>query len=95
MNAIILGGIEYVASKIIGFLVWLFATVANLMNAAALYQAQLPWVHNVKTDIETVAWTLLGLYIAYVAVTRYILWNEGTADKTGTVLNKAIVGIIM
>jgi hypothetical protein len=95
MNAIILGGIEYVASKIIGFLVWLFATVANLMNAAALYQSQLPWVQNLKTDIETVAWTLLGLYIAYIAVTRYILWNEGTADLDGTVLNKAILRTVI
>ncbi len=36
-----------------------------------------------------------GVNAISIAVTRYILWNEGTADKTGTVLNKAIVGIIM
>jgi hypothetical protein len=61
MNAIILGGMEYVAGKIIGFLVWPFATVANLMNAAALYQTQWPWVQTLKTSIEAVAWTILGL----------------------------------
>lgn len=65
------------------------------MNAAALYQTQLPWVQKAKTAVEAVAWTVLGLYIAYIAVTQYILWNEGTADLDGTVLNKAILRTVL
>jgi hypothetical protein len=37
----------------------------------------------------------LGPLIAYVAVTRYVLWNEGTADLDGTVVTKAILRTII
>jgi hypothetical protein len=57
--------------------------------------AQLPWVQTLKTGIETVEWTLLDLYITCIAVNWYILWNEGTANVYGAVLNEAILRTIM
>ncbi len=95
MNQILLGGVEYVANSITGWLVWLVGVVADGISHLALVQASLPWVQNVKMDIEAVAWTLLGVYVAYVALTRYILWNEGTADPEGSILMKSILRTAM
>ena len=95
MNGIILGGIEYVAAKVIGFLVWVFASVANSINVLALAQTHLPWVVTAKDSVEAVAWTVLGVYVAYVALTRYILWNEGTADPDGTNLYTGILRAVI
>lgn len=95
MNQILLGGVEYVANSITGWLVWLVGVVADGISHLALVQASLPWVQNVKMDIEAVAWTLLGLYTVYMALTRYILWNEGTADPEGSILMKSILRTAM
>ena len=91
MNTILLGGIQYVVNAVVGWLIWLMGVIADGISHLALIQASLPWVHNAKTDVETVAWTILGFYVGYVALTRYILWNEGTADPDGSALFKGIL----
>ena len=91
MNAILLGGIQYVMNAVVGGVIWLVGVMADGISHLALAQASLPWVHNAKSDVETVAWTVLGFYVVYVALTRYILWNEGTADPNGSALFKGIL----
>ena len=91
MNSIILGGVEYLANTVIGWILWFVGWVADGISSLALVQASLPWVQNAKTDMKAVAWTILGFYVAYIALTRYILWNEGTADPDGSSLVKSIL----
>ena len=91
MNAILLGGVEYVVNAIVGWLIWLVGAIADGISHLALAQASLPWVQNTKTDVETVAWTILGFYVGYMAFTRYIMWNEGTADPDGSAVFKGIL----
>ena len=69
---------------------WFIGVLANAIGSEALAQAQLPWVHETQTVVTTMTWSLLAVYIAYVAVTRYILWNAGTADPDGSVLLTSI-----
>lgn len=95
MNAIIFGGIDYMVNKLIGWIIWLVGIVADGISHLAIVQATLPWVQNIKADTEAVAWTLLGLYIAYKAFHSYIMWNEGTADPDGSVLAKSILRTVI
>lgn len=95
MNSLIFGGIDYIANKLIGWIIWLVGIVADGISHLALVQASLPWVQNVKSGTEAVAWTLLGLYIAYKAFHSYIMWNEGTADPDGSVLAKSILRTVI
>ncbi len=91
MNTIILGGVEYLANTVIGWILWFVGWVADGISRLALIQANLSWVQNAKTDMEAVAWTILGFYVVYIAFTRYIMWNEGTADPDGSGLVKSIL----
>ena len=96
MNSIIFGGIDYVANKIISWIIWIVGIIADGIGHLALVQASLPWVQNMKADTEAVAWTILSLYVAYKAFHAYIMWNEGTADPgDGSVLIKSILRTII
>lgn len=95
MNSIILGGFEYVANSVVGWMIWLVGVVADGISHLAIIQANLPWVQNVKADTEAVAWTVLALYIAFKAFHAYIMWNEGTADPDGSVLAKSILRTVI
>lgn len=91
MGSLMLSGIEYVSMKVVGGAVWIFASLANGINALALVQARLPWVQNMRTAVEAVAWSLLGVYFAFKAFHAYIMWSEGTADPDGSVLAKSLL----
>ena len=91
MNTIILGGVEYLANEVVKWTLWGVGWIADGISSLALVQANLPWVQNAKFDMEVVAWTILGFYVAYIAFTRYIMWGEGTADPDGSVLVKGIL----
>ena len=91
MNSLIVGGIDYLVNQILHWTLWLVGIVADGISHLALLEVHLPWVQHVKTDVDAVAWTLLGLYIGYKALHAYILWNEGTADPDGSVLAKSIL----
>lgn len=91
MNQLVLGGVEYVVNAIVGGLVWLVGVVADGISHLALVQAHLPWVQNLKADITVLAWTILGAYVAYIALVRYILWGDGTPDPDGTILTKSLL----
>lgn len=91
MGSLILTGVEYLADKVVGAVVWFFASIANAIDGLALLQTQFPWVVNLNHDIEAVAWSLLGVYFAYKAFHAYIMWNEGTADPDGSVLVKSLL----
>ena len=95
MNAIILGGIDYVVNKIISWIIWIVGIMADGIGHLAITQANLPWVHNMKTDVEAVAWAILGVYAAYKAFHAYIMWSEGTADPDSSVLMKSLLRTII
>lgn len=91
MGNLVLTAIEYFADKVIGATVWMISSFANALNGLALEEAKLPWVVNVQSTMEALAWVMLGLYIAYKALTSYIMWGEGTADPDGSVMMKSIL----
>lgn len=91
MNSIIFGGIDYVVNKIISWIIWIVGIIADGIGHLAITQVNLPWVQNMKTDVEAVAWALLGVYFAYKAFHAYIMWNEGTADPDSSVLMKSLL----
>lgn len=91
MNHLIFGGIEYAANWIVQWLIWGVGMIADGIGHLALLQANLPWVQNMRTDTEAVAWALLGVYVAYKAFHAYIMWNEGTADPDSSVLMKSLL----
>lgn len=91
MNSLILGGIDYVVNKLVGWIIWIVGILADGIGHLALMQAHLPWVQNMRSDVEAVAWAVLGVYFAYKAFHAYILWNEGTADPDSSVLLKSLL----
>lgn len=95
MNSLILGGIDYLVNQLVHWTLWGVGIVADGISHLAILEVQLPWVQHVKTDIEAVAWALLGLYIAYKAFHAYIMYNEGTADPDGSVLTKSILRTVI
>lgn len=95
MNHLIFGGIEYVVNLIVQWLIWIVGVISDSIGHLALLQANLPWVQNIRADTEAVAWSLLGVYVAYKAFHAYIAWNEGTADPDGSVLMKSILRTII
>ena len=80
-----------VLTNLIGGMLDIVGIIAQSIGGLALAQTHLPWVQGVQTDLMAVVWTLLGVRVAYEALTRYILWNEGTADLDGTALWKGIL----
>ncbi len=84
-------GIQVVLTNIVGGMLDIVGIIAQEIGGLAIAQTQLPWVQGLQTDLLAVVWTLLGVRVAYEALTRYILWNEGTADLDGTALWKGIL----
>lgn len=95
MNNLIMGGIDYLVNQMLHWIIWGVGIVADGISHLALLETQLPWVTHVKADIDAVAWSLLGIAIAYKVVQSYIFWNEGTADPEGSILGKSILRAIM
>lgn len=95
MNWIIGGFFEWIINKVLGFVLWLFAFLANTINSLALHETALPWVQNLRADVLWVSVTLLGLTVAHKALQSYILWGEGTADPDGSVLAKSILRVLV
>lgn len=95
MNNIIAGFLQWIADRVIGGVLWLAGAIANSIQTLAVQETQLPWVQNLRVDIMVVAFTLLGLAIAYKALQTYILWGEGTSDPDGSVLVKSILRAVV
>ncbi|MCY0886096.1 MAG: hypothetical protein OWV35_09480 [Firmicutes bacterium] len=88
-------GLQAVLTHILSGFLAIVGIIAEAIGSLALAQTQLPWVQGLQTDLMAVVWTLLGLRVGYEALTRYILWNEGTADLDGTALWKGILRMIL
>lgn len=72
--------LHYLLNPFLSFLGWALGHIAN----GSLAMANAPWVHSAEAVSATFAGTLLGLYVAWKALTEYILWNEGSgSDATG------------
>lgn len=69
---------------------FLFSLLSNIA-AQGLTIAQLPFVVQVTQSMEAVAATLLITRVAWEGLSRYLLWNEGTADGTGGELVKGVL----
>ena len=91
MGNLIMTGIQVVLTNIVGGMLDIVGIIAQAIGGLAIAQTHLPWVQGLQTDLLAVVWTLLGVRVAYEALTRYILWNEGTADLDGTALWKGIL----
>lgn len=95
MGQLMMTGIQSVMNHMIGGMLAIIGIIAQAIGGLAIAQTQLPWVQGLQVDLMAVVWTLLGLRIGYEALTRYILWNEGTADLDGTALWKGILRSII
>ena len=91
MGQLMMTGIQAVMNHIIGGMLDMIGIIAQAIGGLAIAQTQLPWVQGLQTDLMAIVWTLLGLRVGYEALTRYILWNEGTADLDGTAMWKGIL----
>ena len=91
MNTLIANGFEHLIFDFLQGVLKFVGSAAGLFGQVALMQTALPWVSVVRTDILAVTWTLFALYLAYIVLTRYILWHEGTADTDGSVLMKSVL----
>ena len=90
MGGLVENALSHVMESLLGACFTWLGHVALWIGDLGILQTELPWVRTAQTTLMAVAATLLGVYLAYIALTRWILWNEGTADFDGTVLWKAI-----
>lgn len=91
MGGLVENAIEHVLQSVLGAALTWLGHVSVWIGDLGVLQTQLPWVQTAQHTLMAVAATLLGVYIAYIALTRWILWNDGTADFDGTVLFKSIL----
>ena len=69
---------------------FLFSILSNIAQQGLAF-AHLPFVVNTAEGMAAVAAALLITRVAWEALSRYILWNEGTGDVTGGELIKGIL----
>lgn len=81
---------------------YLLNPALQLMSAAlqsighgSVAMAQAPWVGSAEAVTSAVAGGVLGLYIAWKALTEYILWNEGSPNLASTYWIKAILRVMV
>ena len=91
LGGLVENALGHVIESVLGACFTWLGHVAVWIGDLGVLQTQLPWVHTAQTTLMALAATVLGVYVAYLALTRWILWNEGTADFDGTVLFKAIL----
>lgn len=91
MGTLVINATEKFLFDLLGGMLKLVGLAAGEFARLGTLQTQLPWVSGVKTDVLTVTWSLFACYLAYLILTRYILWHEGTADTDGSVLMKSVL----
>jgi hypothetical protein len=69
---------------------FLFSILSDIAQQGLAF-ARLPFVVNTAESMAAVAAALLMTRVAWEALSRYILWNEGTGDVTGGELMKGIL----
>ena len=91
MGSMMVSGISYfVQNAILSPMQAFLFSILNAVAQNSLTLANLPFVQNAETVAAGVAATLLVLRFSYEALTKYILWNEGTADPNGSNLWKGV-----
>jgi len=95
MSGLLESGLTHTAMWFLGGLLNSVAYVSWKLMALAAYEAQQPWVQSLRAVMLALTWSLLGLRVAYEALTRYILWAEGTADPDGTVFAKNLLRTVI
>lgn len=91
MTNIIIDGIEHILLVLLQGLLKIVGAFGAILGKAAALQTALPWVQAMKSDVLTVTWSLFGVALAWIIFTRYIMWNEGTADPDGSGLMKNVL----
>jgi hypothetical protein len=76
------------------FLQLLSAALQSIAHGS-LAMAQAPWVGSAEAVTASVAGGVLGLYIAWKALTEYILWNEGSPNLATSYWVKAILRVMV
>lgn len=90
MGNILLDGVIRILEALIGGISTVIAQLMHGLLDETLADAQLPWVADAVKITEALFVTLLGLRVLYVAVTQYILWNEGNGDTEGAMVVKGV-----
>lgn len=92
MGHLLVSGISYFVQNAIltPMQTFLFAMLLGIAQEGLRF-AQLPFVIVTAQSVTAVAATLLVTRVAWEALSRYILWNEGTGDVTGGELIKGVL----
>ncbi len=90
-SALIDIALHYLLNPFLQLLAWALQHIAN----GSLAMANAPWVHSAEAVSASVAGGILGLYIAWKALTEYVLWNEGTGNDATGYWAKALLRVIV
>jgi hypothetical protein len=91
MGTAIVGWIYTLLQNFANGVVWLLGNVLVDISNYSLVEAQLPWVQQCIQVSTVIATCLFVLLVSYKAVTKYILWNEGTPDSDGGTIWKGVL----
>lgn len=64
--------------------------LAAAIGDIGLLQLHLPWVQDTYQTLMGIALSIFSAYLAWIVLSRYLLWSEGTADRDGMVLVKSV-----
>lgn len=91
MNSIVTGAVFYLLQQFLFGLMNLATTAMTAIQKNAyttVEHSQI--VKTMENSTQIIAFTALGLFIAFHAVKHYIMWNDGTALDDGTLIYKGI-----
>jgi len=93
MGTLVVGALYTLLQNIANGIVWVMGIVLANISQYSLTVAQQPWVQQAVQVSVTVAASLFALKVAWEAASRYLLWNEGTADSDGGQFIKGILRV--
>ncbi len=91
MGTAIVGWIFTLLQSFANGVVWFLGNVLADISNYSLIEAQMPWVQQCIQVSTAIAAGLFIFIVVYKAITRYILWNEGTPDSDGGTIWKGVL----
>jgi len=95
MTGIVANAAEQLIDSVLHSVLQFMGHIAKWIGMIGIMEAQLPWVQTLYHTLYAVAGGIFAVYLAYTLLTRWILWNEGTADYDGTLIMKGILRVIL
>lgn len=93
MDSLIAGWIAAIILGLVNAVLGALSSVMTTLGHASLGLAQQPWVGQATDVTAAVAGSLLGLVVAWKAVSEYIIWNEGSDAPAGAVFFKGVLRV--